>query len=144
MSDNLSAEKQAQPNLDSLSKKVKELEERENATTWWFAVGLAAFIILVSGDLGAKVMRSAPPALTGLLLTLTLGTGITLVLSRASLRVSKRALHDQKTKKGERLTTSGHLLYSAATFILGPSAAAVFLVSAWWSVVEKPLALLRH
>jgi hypothetical protein len=27
---------------------------------------------LVSGDLGAKVMRSAPPALTGLLLTLTL------------------------------------------------------------------------
>jgi hypothetical protein len=73
MSENLSAEKQAQPNLDSLSKKVKELEERENATTWWFAVGLAAFIILVSGDLGAKVMRSAPPALTGLLLTLTLG-----------------------------------------------------------------------
>ncbi|MEJ7843194.1 MAG: hypothetical protein WKF95_15625, partial [Rubrobacter sp.] len=47
---------------------------------------------LVGGDLGAVVMRDAPLLLTCLMLTFTLGSGITLILSRSSLLSSKKSL----------------------------------------------------
>jgi hypothetical protein len=88
---------------DSLSRKFEEhhtflrdvaqgIEERAQVTTWWFTAGLVGFIVLVSGDLGAQVMRAAPLLLTCLLLTFTLGSGITLILSRSSFLSSKRIL----------------------------------------------------
>ncbi len=88
---------------DSLSRKFEEhharlrvggqgIEERAQVTTWWFTAGLVGFIVLVSGDLGAQVMRAAPLLLTCLMLTFTLGSGITLILSRSSFLSSKKSL----------------------------------------------------
>ncbi len=88
---------------DSLSRKLKEhvdflhgvtqgIAERAQETTWWFTAGLVGFIVLVSGDLGAQVMRAAPLLLTCLMLTFTLGSGITLILSRSSFLSSKKSL----------------------------------------------------
>jgi hypothetical protein len=68
------------------------IEERAQGTTWWFTAGLVGFIVLVSGDLGAQVMRAAPLLLTCLMLTFTLGSGITLILSRSSFLSSKKIL----------------------------------------------------
>jgi hypothetical protein len=88
---------------DSLSRKFEEhhtllrdvtqgIEERAQVTTWWFTAGLVGFLVLVSGDLGAQVMRAAPLLLTCLMLTFTLGSGITLILSRSSFLSSKKIL----------------------------------------------------
>jgi len=88
---------------DSLSRKFEEhharlrdvaqgIEERAQVTTWWFTAGLVGFIVLVSGDLGAQVMRAAPLLLTCLMLTFTLGSGIILILSRSSFLSSKKSL----------------------------------------------------
>jgi hypothetical protein len=88
---------------DSLSRKFEEhhalfrdtaqyIEERAQGTAWWFTAGLVGFIVLVSGDLGAHVMRAAPLLLTCLTLTFTLGSGITLILSRSSFLSSKKIL----------------------------------------------------
>ena len=71
---------------------VQGIEERAQVTTWWFTAGLVGFIVLVSGDLGAEVMRAAPLLLTCLMLTFTLGSGIALILSRSSLISSKKSL----------------------------------------------------
>jgi hypothetical protein len=68
------------------------IEERAQGTTWWFTAGLVGFIVLVSGDLGAQVMRAAPLLLTCVMLTFTLGSGITLILSRSSFLASKKIL----------------------------------------------------
>jgi hypothetical protein len=71
---------------------AQSIEERAQGTTWWFTVGLVGFIVLVSGDLGAHVMRDAPLLFTCLMLTFTLGSGITLILSRSSFLSSKKIL----------------------------------------------------
>jgi len=71
---------------------VQSIEERARGTTWWFTAGLVGFIVLVSGDLGAQVMRDAPLLLTCLMLTFTLGSGITLIFSRSSFLSSKKIL----------------------------------------------------
>jgi hypothetical protein len=75
-----------------LSDAAQIIAERAQATTWWFTAGLVGFIVVVSGDLGAQVMRAAPLLLTCLMLTFTLGSGITLILSRSSFLSSKRIL----------------------------------------------------
>jgi hypothetical protein len=88
---------------DRLSRKFEEhhtllrdvaqgIEERAQVTTWWFTAGLVGFIVLGSGDLGTQVMRAAPLLLTCLMLTFTLGSGITLILSRSSFLSSKKSL----------------------------------------------------
>jgi hypothetical protein len=71
---------------------VQGIEERAQVTTWWFTAGLVGFIVLVSGDLGAQVMRAAPLLFTCLMLTFILGSGITLILSRSSFLSSKKSL----------------------------------------------------
>src|SRR5215217_3887045 len=83
---------QAKKSLESLHENIHDMvqksKEREQATTWWFTAGLVGFVVLVSGDLGAVVMKDAPLILTSIMLTLTVGAGVTLVSSRASLRSS--------------------------------------------------------
>jgi hypothetical protein len=146
--------KQIAAELERLHKEArsaaKNVEEREHIQTWWFGVGLGAFVILISGDLGSAIMQSVPPILTSLLLTFALGTGATLAFSRGSLRLSKRkiqGLGEETNKNREPIPklleeTRSKLWWSGAwskasygflvaTFVLGIAAVAMFLTSAW-------------
>ncbi len=87
---------------DSLSQKVAEhsvllrglaqdTEKRAQEAGWWFTAGLVGLTVLVSGSLGVEVMKAAPLLLTRLTLTFTLGSGITLILSRSSLLSSMKS-----------------------------------------------------
>jgi hypothetical protein len=87
---------------DSLSQEVAEhsallrglaqdTEKRAQEAGWWFTAGLVGLTVLVSGSLGVEVMTAAPLLLTRLTLTFTLGSGITLILSRSSLLSSMKS-----------------------------------------------------
>lgn len=92
--------------LENARSAIQSLEASEQTTKWWLEAGLVGFVVLVSGDLGSSVMQGAPSILTSLLLTFTLGAGITLVLARASLRFSKR-----KVNKATTTALKAHSLY---------------------------------